>query len=107
MVGLGKRGEKSPIFCNDSQIAEVDRTLVAPGSLAEYSIYALNENALSIALLFGVYWDLMQYKVARNGLCKKGSLRYRNTVDREYSARYTSEFARRVRQEDVSCIKRP
>lgn len=107
MVGLGKQGDKSPIYCNESQIAEVDKGCIVHDNLDEYEMYAINENAMTIALLFSVYWDLLRYRNSGEFTYKKVSVRYNYTLDRAYKEKYTPDFVRRIRLEDASYLRRP
>lgn len=54
-IGFGEEGAKNPIYCGDTQIAQVEKDCVVYNGLYRYQVYALDEYAAKIALLFCTY----------------------------------------------------
>lgn len=54
-IGLGEEGAKNPIYCGDTQIAQVEKDCVVYNGLYQYRVYARDEYAAKIALIFCTY----------------------------------------------------
>lgn len=54
-IAFGDEGGKSPIYCGSQQIAQIEKECIVYDDLHHYEIYAVDEKAGWIALLFGMY----------------------------------------------------
>ena len=56
-VGLGSQGLKFPVYEDGRQIALLEKQPVAFNNLDVYELYALEQEGILLAALFGVYYD--------------------------------------------------
>lgn len=54
-IGFGEEGAKCPIYCDNRQIAQIEKPCVVHNDLHQYQIIAENEDAGLIAILFCCY----------------------------------------------------
>ena len=54
-IGLGKEGDKSPIYNRDKQVAQIDTPCVVYNELYNFKIFAEDLFASEVAILFCVY----------------------------------------------------
>ena len=91
-VGLGKDGIKYPIYCNDVQIALIEKDSVVYNNLDEYNIFAIDANAAFISYLSALYLDIVRYS-NRGEVNKKGFQKYYvKTTLQELKNKYNPDF---------------
>lgn len=64
-VGLGAQGLKFPVYEGGRQIALLEKSPLVRNNLDVYELYALEEEGILLATLFGVYYDWKEF--ARTG----------------------------------------
>lgn len=54
-IGFGKEGNKSPVYCGDTQISLVEKECIVYNDLHEYHVFAEDRDAGLISVLFCMY----------------------------------------------------
>lgn len=91
-VGLGKDGIAYPIFFNDVLVAEIDKGCVVHNNLDLYTVYAVNEESLKMAIVLCTYLDAAEF--AHRGEMVKSSaemLCYK-TTNKSLFSKYNPDF---------------
>lgn len=95
-IGFGEEGAKCPIYCDNRQIAQIDKPCIVHNDLHQYHVIAENEYAGLIAILFCCYmYTLTCYEPgvqAKRSVAKYVSV----TKDKELLKKYNPDFATRI-----------
>lgn len=54
-IGMGKQGNKSPVYCGNTQISLIEKDCIVYNDLHEYHVFALDREAGLISALFCMY----------------------------------------------------
>ena len=94
-IGFGEEGAKCPIYCDNRQIAQIEKPCVVHNDLHQYQIIAENEDAGLIAILFCCYmYTLTCY--APGVQAKQSDAKYISvTKEKDLLKKYNPDFATR------------
>lgn len=97
-VGLGKNGIKSPIFQDNSQIAQVEKDCVVYNDLHIYKIFARDEFTSEIAVLFTIYYYInVNYKAGEKTITSTYKT-ISKTTNKLLLKKYNSEFTKYIEE---------
>ncbi len=97
-VGLGKEGNKYPVYCGDAQIAMAEKDCVVCDDLHQYRILAQDVEAALVTLLFCLHLYVNEsYKPGvktTEGKMKYVSLTTNKTLKRKYDPAFKDRIGR-------------
>ena len=100
-IGLGKDGIVYPIYRGDKLVAEIDKGCVVYNNLDAYSIFADDEEACMVSVLFCIYLDANSF-ANRGEIVKSGvSKVYLKTTNKRLIAKYDPAFKARILRQSV------
>lgn len=100
-IGLGKDGIVYPIYRGDKLVAEIDKGCVVYNNLDAYSIFADDEEACMVSVLFCIYLDANSF-ANRGEIVKSGvSKVYLETTNKRLIAKYDPAFKARILRQSV------
>lgn len=91
-IGLGKEGIKYPVFVNDNQVALLEKSPTIKDNLDEYSIALLDNKQIIPCLIFGIYYDLMNFRNFGEFVKDKTETKYLYTMNKNIKAMYDPNF---------------
>lgn len=98
-IGFGKEGLKSPIYCDNVQIAQIEKDCTIKNDLHHFTIYALDQKSAYQALLFTCYNYATGYFKAGQKVTQSISNTYTKTTNKELLSKYNPNWKDETRKE--------
>lgn len=95
-IGFGREGGKHPVYCGDRQIAQIEKSGEIYNDLHHYSIYALDQTAAELAVLFCAYMYVnANFKPGEKAT--KSVVKYTSvTTNKTLKSKYDPSFKERI-----------
>lgn len=95
-IGLGKEGGKHPVYCGETQIAQVEKAGEIYNDLHHFDIYAVDQQAAEIAVLFAAYMYInANFKPGEKAT--KSYVKYTSiTTNKTLKSKYNPDFVKRI-----------
>lgn len=96
-IGLGKEGNKFPIYKDDIQIALIEKDCIVYNNLDEYRIYAIDDSSSFITFVFGLYIDVLMYGNRGEKMKESVQKTYNLSTNKELKSKYDPAFIERCK----------
>lgn len=96
-IGLGKEGNKFPVYKDDIQIALIEKDCIVYNNLDEYRIYAIDEGISFVTFVFGLYIDVLMYGNRGEKMKESVQKTYNLTTNKELRSKYDPTFIERCK----------
>ena len=95
-IGLGREGGKSPVYCGETQIAQIDKAGEIYNDLHHFDIYAVDQQAAEVAVLFVAYMYInANFKPGEKAT--KSYVKYTSiTTNKTLKSKYNPDFVKRI-----------
>lgn len=91
-VGLGRKGIKLPVYLGERQAALLEKDAKVKDNLDRYGLYALDEDAMLVSVLFGLYYDFKRWRSAGELDVKKTQTTFTFSLKRAVRGKYDPKF---------------
>lgn len=95
-IGLGEKGVCS-LYCNEEQIAEINKDGIIYNDLHNYDIYSIDENSALIAILMSCYMYVMA--------CYKPGVKVTESLKKNYSKTTNKDLISKYNPEWINSVK--
>ena len=95
-ISFGKDGGKSPIYCGNEQIAQVNKDCIVYNDLHDYHIYAKDDYAAKIAVIFCIYMYINAGYKPGEKVTKSVAKTYNKTTNKLLLAKYDPNFIHNI-----------
>ena len=95
-IGLGEKGVCS-LYCNEEQIAEINKDGIIYNDLHNYDIYSIDQNSALIAVLMSCYMYVMACYKPGVKVTESVKKNYSKTTNKELISKYNPEWINKVK----------
>ena len=96
-IGLGEKGVCS-LYCNEEQIAEINKDGIIYNDLHNYDIYSIDQNSALIAVLMSCYMYVMACYKPGVKVTESVKKNYSKTTNKDLISKYNSEWIDKVKE---------
>lgn len=96
-IGLGEKGVCS-LYCNEEQIAQIEKDGIVYNDLHNYDIYSIDENSAFIAVLMSCYMYVMACYKPGVKVTESVKKNYSKTTNKELISKYNPEWINKVKE---------
>jgi hypothetical protein len=95
-ISFGREGARSPLYCGDQQIAQIEKSAVTHNDLHQFRIFAADEEAAFTAVLFGLYLYVLSCYRPGEKVSRSISKVFSTTKERSLLSKYDPHFTEHI-----------
>ena len=99
-IGFGNEGGKHPVYCGDTQIAQVEKPAEVRDDLHNYTIYAIDSDAAELSVLLVAYMYVNANYKPGEKVTKSYVKCYSITKNKTLLSKYDPEFKEKLIRND-------
>lgn len=97
-IGFGNEGSKSPIYQDNTQIAQIEKDCVVYNDLHNYKVFAIDESSSETAVLFAIYMYINAgYKPGKKAVSSSVKV-VSTTTNKLLKEKYDPTFTSRIKE---------